>query len=126
VPDLTYNQLLLEVDALQRQANRDREEIHMVAAQIDEEATDTARIADLIGAMKVDPATVAETRELAQIMAGVSESALQQAATAENTSTTARAAYDTAVTSHSGIQEAINRANVDGLYDISPDWFEQQ
>jgi hypothetical protein len=111
--DLTYRQLLRETRALAREVRRDTEAHRKLATKQDEEAQDTGRIAEQIAALGVDAATVAETREVSRIMKGLSNSALSYATTAEEASRAAKAAENEAVTTHGGIQEAVDRSPVD-------------
>lgn len=125
--DLTYAQLATATDRLAKDILRSAETIRIHAQHIDDEAKDTARIAEAIGALHVDSATVAETREAARIMAGLSEDSLAYAAAAD---TTARAALTTHAQnkdSHSGIGEAAARSTVGhGIYDVDRSWFTQE
>lgn len=124
--DLTYKQLKKAVTDLGKQVVRDAEGIRNLAKQIDDEARDTARVADMIGAMNVDRDTVAETKELSKIMAGVSEAAIQYVSAGDTTAKTAKAAHDQAHATHDGIQEAVSRSSVTGIHQVHRDWFEQQ
>ena len=114
------------VTDLGKQVVRDAAGIRHMAKQIDDEAQDTARVADMIGAVNVDPDTVAETKELSKIMAGVSEAAIAYATAGDTTAKAAKAAHDQAHASHNGIHEAVNRSGVTGIHQVHRDWFEQQ
>jgi hypothetical protein len=124
--DLTYKQLQQAVTELGKNVARASEAIRVKAKQIDEEATDTARVAEMIGAMSVDNATVAETRELAKITAGLSQAAIAYATAGDNTTKAAQAAHDQARTTHGGIQEAVSRSNVAGIHDVNREWLRQE
>lgn len=110
--DLTYRQLLRETRALAREVHKDTDAHRRLAAKQDEEAKDTGRIAEQIVALGVDAATVAETREVARIMRGLSVHALAYATAADEASRAAKAAEHEAVTTHGGIQEAVDRSTV--------------
>lgn len=125
MPDLTYTQLKAAVTALAKTVTRDADAIRAFAQQTEEEATDTARVADGIGALRVDTQTVAETHELSSIMRGLSETAIQYAAAGDNTAKAATAAHEQAQRTHAGMQEAFNRSPVD-LRDVDREWFRQE
>lgn len=108
--DLTYRQLLRETRDLAREVRRDAEAHRKLAAKQDDEAKDTGRIAEQIAALGVDSATVAETREVARIMRGLSESALAYATGTDEAARAAKAVENEAVTTHGGIQEAVDRS----------------
>jgi hypothetical protein len=110
--ELTYRQLVKAVRDLAREVRRDTEAHRKLANKQQEEAKDTGRIAEQIAALKVDPATVAETREVARVMQGLSTHALAYATAADETSRAAKAAENEAVTTHGGIQEAVDRSPV--------------
>jgi hypothetical protein len=80
MPDLTYGQLAKATATLAKDIARSSEAIHGHAKTIADEAKDTARIAESIGALRVDSATVAETRELARLMDGIAAAAVDYAA----------------------------------------------
>ncbi|MBE4790366.1 hypothetical protein [Streptomyces caniscabiei] len=126
MPDLTYKQLLRQSTALARQIVRDAEGIRKVSHQIGQEADDTARLSQMIAAMKVDPATVSETLELAKIMRGLSDAAIKYAAGADDTAKAAQATHDETRNAHDGINQAVNSSNVTGIHDVHRDWFTQQ
>lgn len=109
---LTYRQLLKQTRALAREI-RAATSAHKKTAQMQAaEAKDTGRVAEQIAALKVDAATVAETREAAKIMQGISAVALSYANAADETARAAAAAEAQAVTDHGGIQEAVDRSPV--------------
>ncbi|MEU2873017.1 hypothetical protein ABZ769_28100 [Streptomyces olivoreticuli] len=124
--DLTYKQLQKAVTDLRKDVTRASEAIRERSRKIDEEAQDTARVAEMIGGMGVDNATTSETRDLARIMKGVSEAAIAYAAAGDTTARAAGAAYDQAHTTHGGIQEAVSRAPVDRVHDVNREWFRQE
>jgi hypothetical protein len=124
--DLTYKQLLRQSTDLARQIVRDTDGIRKVAHQIEQEADDTSRVSQMIAAMKVDPVTVSETVELARIMRGLSEAAIQYAAGSEDTAKAAQATYDQTRDSHGGINQAVNASNVTRIFDVNRDWFTQE
>jgi hypothetical protein len=109
---LTYRELLRETRALAKGVRHATETHKKLAAAMDEQAKDTGRVAEQIAAMKVDTATVAETREVARIMQGLSTSALAYASAADEASRAATAAERQTVSDHSGIKEAADRSPV--------------
>lgn len=123
--DLTYSQLKAAVTALSKTIAKDGDQIRSFAQNVQSEATDTARVADGIAAMKVDTETVGETQQLSKIMAGLSDAAIQYASYADNSSRTATAVHQQAHRTHDGMQEAFNRSPVD-LSDINREWFRQE
>jgi hypothetical protein len=123
MPELTYKQLQAAVADAQKRITRSAEAINAKARQINEEARDTGRVAEQIGAMRVDSATVSETRELSKIMAGVSEAAIAYAAAGDTTARAAQAAHAQNHASHDRINEAVNRSPVGReIYDVFSDW----
>jgi uncharacterized protein YoaH (UPF0181 family) len=123
--DLTYKQLQKAVTDLAKDVAKGADAIRTVAQQIDEEAQDTARVAEAIGGMGVDRDTVAETSELSKIMRGVSEAALAYASAGDNTTKAAKAAYDQAHATHNGIQEAYSRSTVN-ISNLNREWLRQE
>lgn len=127
MPDLTYAQLAKATDRLAKDILRSAETIRAHAQHIDDEATDTARIAEAIGALRVDSATVAETREVARIMAGLSADTLAYATASADTARAALATHAQNKASHSGIGEAAARSSVGReIYDVDRSWFTQE
>lgn len=124
--DLTYKQLQQAVTGLTTEVTRAAEAIRIRAQQIDDHAQDTARVAEMIGAMRVDASTVAETRDLSKIMRGLSEAAIAYASAGDTTAKAATAAHDQAHTTHNGINEAYSRAPVDNIHDVDREWFRQE
>ncbi|MFE6885836.1 hypothetical protein [Streptomyces sp. NPDC057702] len=123
--EMTYDQLRKSVAALEREVARAAEAIRTRAQMVDGEARDTARIADQIGAMSVDPETVAETRDLARIMAGISRAAIAYAAAGDTTAKAASAAYAQAHKTHGGIHETVNRSSAQRIHDVNREWLRQ-
>jgi CRISPR/Cas system-associated endoribonuclease Cas2 len=123
--DLTYKQLQKAVADLQVNTARAAEAIRSRATRIDEEAQDTARVAEMVARMKVDNETVAETKHVARIMRGVSEAAIAYASAGDTTAKAAKATHEQAKTTHSGIQEAVSRSNVTNVYDLNREWLRQ-
>ncbi|MEV6146416.1 hypothetical protein [Streptomyces sp. NPDC051992] len=111
--DIKNKQLQEAVTALGKNVGRAAEAIHAASLGIREEARDTANVAEQISGLGVDPASVAETRDLVKVMEGVSEASAAYAAAADTTTRAARAAVDQARASHDGIHEAVNRSPVD-------------
>lgn len=122
--DLTFNQLKKATTSLAKDVTKAADAIRSHAQLIDEHARDTASVAEMIAAVKVDTATIGETRELAKILAGVSEASIAYASASDNTAKAAKAAHDQTNTTHGGIQEAFNRSPVDAS-ETSPEWFRQ-
>lgn len=110
---LTYRDLVRQVRQLSKEITRDTSAHRALADLLKTEAQDTGRVAEQIAALKVDAATVAETREVGRIMAGLSEAALAYAATAEEAGRHAQAAGDQARTDHDGIQQAVDSSPVE-------------
>jgi hypothetical protein len=127
MPELTYKQLQKAVTDLGKSIARGAEAIQGHAKAISDEAIDTARVAEMIGSMRVDNATVGETRELSKIMEGVSEAAIAYASASDTTAKAAQAVHDQNRTSHDGINEAANRSPVGrAIFDVNHAWFAQQ
>lgn len=127
MPDLTYAQLAKATTDLARDIARSAEAIRIHAKNIDDEAKDTARVAESIAAFKVDTATVAETREVARIMAGLSEAVLAYASAGDDTAHAAQAAHDQNKASHAAIGEAASRSPVGReIYGVDNGWFAQE
>ncbi|WP_369211774.1 hypothetical protein [Streptomyces flavofungini] len=124
--DLTYSQLRAQVLEYERTLGKSAEQIRAQAQIIDGDAKDTGRVADQIAGKSVDPETVAETRDLMKITAGVSEGATAFAAAADDTAKQAKATGDQAKTSYGGLQEAMSRSTLVGKYDIHADWLTQE
>lgn len=108
--DVTYSSLRRQVQALAKDVRKDAEAITAEAAAVDQAARDTAAVAGMIAAMKVAAATVAETEELARLMAGVSETASGYGSTADVTARAADDADRQAQTTHGGIHDAVQRS----------------
>lgn len=126
MPELTYRQLVQSLHELTADLARSADAIRARAKFLEDEAQDTANIAELIGAMAVDNETIVETRELAMMMRGVAESADDYASAAWNTSKLADAATTQAHASHGGINEAVNASPANGIHDVKRAWFDQQ
>ena len=120
---LTYIELLREARALARDVRRATERHKKMAAAMDSQAKDTGRIAEQIASLKVDSATVGETREVSRIMQGVSTAALAYANAADEASRAAVAAERETVTTHGGIKEARDRAPVEMANRV---WYTQE
>lgn len=124
MPDLTYKQLLKSTADLAQEVMSNAQAVQADGQYVDTEARDTARVAEMIGSMGVDQETLGETRQLAGIITGVSQGAIDYVSAADTTARTARAAHDQARTSHGGIHEAYRRAPVD-ISNMKPDWLRQ-
>lgn len=123
--DLTYRQLKAAVETLAKETTRDAEAILCSVQMIEADAKDTARVAEMIAALGVDPATVAETHDLARVMTGFSEVSVAYVFAGDNTAKSASAAATQAQTTHSGIQEAYSRATVN-LSSLYREWLTQE
>ncbi|GAA0501421.1 hypothetical protein [Streptomyces olivaceiscleroticus] len=127
MPDLTFDELQAGVAALAKSIAQDTERLAEEARYIDEEAQDTARVADQIGAMRVDSDTISETQELARIMGYLSQSITDYAAAGNTTAKQAQAVHATNASEHGGIKEAVNRSPVGReIYDLDAEWFRQE
>jgi hypothetical protein len=124
--DLTYKQLQSAVTDLKKNVTRASQAIQARAQTIDDEAKDTARVADMIASMQVDTATVSETGDLSRILRGVSDAAITYAAAGDNTARAAQTAHQQAHTTHDGINEAVNRAPVDNIHRVHREWLRQE
>jgi hypothetical protein len=125
--ELTYRALAKAVSDLATTSARNAETIHANATWMSEEARDTARIADQIGARRVDNITVGETHEVSKIMQGLSEAVLAYAVAGDTTSRAATAAHDANRDSHDGINEATARSTVGhDVYEVDRGWFERE
>jgi acyl-CoA synthetase (NDP forming) len=120
---LTYRQLLREARALARDVRRATERHKKMAAAMAGQARDTGRVAEQIAGLKVDSATVAETREVSRIMLGLSTAALAYANAADEASRAAVAAEKATIATHGGIQQAHDRSPVPMA---DRDWYRQE
>ncbi|MFI8079841.1 hypothetical protein ACIF6L_03430 [Kitasatospora sp. NPDC086009] len=109
---LTYRELVRQVRELTHEVRRDTAAFKALATAQAAEAQDTGRIAEQITYMHVDPATVAETREVSRIMRGLSEAAIAYESAAEETGRTAAATAAQAKDTHDGIQQAADSSTV--------------
>jgi hypothetical protein len=126
MPDLTYRQLAKAVSDVATTSARNADTIRKNADMISEEARDTGRIADQIGALRVDRATVGETQQLSKIMDGLSDAVIAYATAGDNTSKAAQAAHDANKTSHDRINEAVRRSTVGrDIHDVDNTWLAQ-
>lgn len=124
--EMTYEQFLRAVTEFTGQVVANAEAIRGWGQYINDEAGDTAHVAAMIAAKRVDKDTVAETHELAQIMRGASEEAIQYAAAGDTTARLAQAVHDEATTSHQGVHEAVNASPAEGIHDVDNDWLTQE
>ncbi|MER6092434.1 hypothetical protein [Streptomyces bluensis] len=124
--ELTYKALVRAVETKEKSLARNAESVKRAADSIKEHADDTASDADALGAKSVDRDSIAECQELAKIIRGVSDGAIQYAAKGIDTAKAAKAAGDQARSTHGGFQEAFDRSNVTGLENVSRDWLEQE
>lgn len=120
--DISMNQFLRAVAAFSQQVSANAEATRGWALFIETEGDDTGRVAEMIAAKRVDPDTVSETHELARIMRGLSEQAIQYAATSDTTVRLAKASHDEVMSTHHGIGEQVNASTASGIYDASNDW----
>lgn len=124
--DLTYKQLLARVGQMEKKVSRNAEEIQAASKVIEEEAAETRREADQMAAKSVDKDTVADSQELSKVIKGLSDGIISYAAKGVDTARQAKAVSDQAKSTHGGFQEAFDRSGVDGLENVSRDWFEQE
>ncbi|MFH8886610.1 hypothetical protein [Streptomyces californicus] len=124
--ELTYKALVRKTEAKEKALARNAESIKKAADNITELADDTASDADALGAKSVDRDSLAECQELAKIIRGVSDGAIDYAAKTADTAKAAKAAGNQARTTHAGFQEAFDRSDVTDLESVSRDWFEQE
>lgn len=120
---ITYVQLAAEAKALAGQIRASAVRHSQLAAQLDIEAKDTGRIAEQISTLSVDAATIADTRELARIMQGVSQATVAYATAATEASRAARAVERQNASDHGGIHEAVRSAPVPMA---DRDWYTQE
>ncbi|MFJ3883046.1 hypothetical protein ACIPW5_37070 [Streptomyces sp. NPDC090077] len=124
--ELTYKALVRRTEAKEKALARNAESVKRAAENIKILADDTASDADALGAKSVDRDSLSECQELAKIIRGVSDNAINYAARTADTARAAKAAGDQARTTHGGFQEAFDRSSVSGLEKVSRDWFEQE
>lgn len=124
--ELTYKALREKVGDLQKKVARNADNIQESAKVIEEEATETRRESDQMAAKAVDKDSVADALELSKVIKGMSDGILSYAAKGQDTARQATAVLDQAHSTHGGFQEAFDRSSVDGLENVSRDWFEQQ
>ena len=127
MPDLTSQQLAKAVSDMAKNSARNMDAIQAAAQWITSEGDDTRRIAEQIGAMRVDAPTIAETKEVAHVMQGLAAAAYDYAATAGETSKRASAAHEANRKSHDGIGEAMHRSPVGAaIFDVKRGWLSQE
>lgn len=124
--DLTYKTLVAQVDALAKEVALTGEALKERAQALDESAKETSGVANMIASLGVDPDTVNECRELANVTAGLSNSVTIFVASTDATQAAARSAAGQAHRTHAGIQEAVTRSQVTDICGIDRHWFEQQ
>ncbi|GAA2770308.1 hypothetical protein XF35_39575 [Streptomyces platensis subsp. clarensis] len=124
--ELTFKALVRKTEAKERALARNAEGVKQAADRIKDLADDTASDADALGAKTVDRDSLAECQELARIIRGVSDGAIDYASKTADTAKAAKAAGDQARTTHAGFQEAFDRSDVTDLEKVSRDWFEQE
>jgi len=107
---ITYRELLREARALASDVRRATAAHKKIATAMNDHAKDTGRVAEQISTLHVDTATVAETREVARIMQGLSTAAIAYANAADEASRVAAAAERETVATHGGIKEAADRS----------------
>ena len=127
MPDITYRQLAKAVYDLAMASTRNADTITENAKWISEEARDTARDADQIGALRVDKATIAETRDVSNILKGLSDGVLNYAVAGHNTSKYASHVHAVNSKLHDRVNEAASRSTVGReIYDVDNGWFTQE
>ena len=124
MPDLTYAQLHAQVTALAKSIGRDNDALQGHAKGLLDEVKDTERVAESIAAMRVDPATIAETQTLARITTGVTEAITAYTSAGDTTAKMAQAARQQNTASHSRIGEALARSTVG--YDTNREWLHKE
>ncbi|MEU1134141.1 hypothetical protein ABZ383_30510 [Streptomyces sp. NPDC005900] len=124
--DLTYKALRAKVTQLEKKVSRNADDIQEAAKVIEEEATETRRESDQLAAKSVDKDSVADSLEFSKIILGVSDGIVSYAAKGKDTARRARAVNAQAHTTHGGFQEAFDRSDIDGLENVSRDWFTQE
>ncbi|GAA3591622.1 hypothetical protein [Streptomyces osmaniensis] len=125
--EITHAQLAQAVTELAKDITRDAEQIANAARDIGIEAWDASRIAQTIGALSVDTATVTETAELAKILDGLEAGATAYAAAGHHAVRCADAVREQNRASHTGIGEAANRSPVGRqIYDVDRGWLRQE
>lgn len=126
-PDLTHAELVRAVDELTADIARSIDLYSAHAREMAEEAADTSRVADVIGALKVDTATIGETSELAKLMGGLEAGAGAYIAAGDFVIRRARAAQDQNTASHTGIGEAAHRSPVGReIFEVNRGWLRQE
>ena len=125
--DITHAQLTKAVGELAKDIARTGDATHAFAASLSDEAQDTARVGNCIGAIRVDTATVAETAELAKILDGLSAHCRAYAASGEYVVSRAKAVREQNRASHTGIGQAAARSPVGRqIYDVDRGWLRQE
>ncbi|MET8585759.1 hypothetical protein ABZX39_33550 [Streptomyces collinus] len=127
MPELTYSQLSKGVHDMAMASARNAETINKNAEWMSDEARDTGHIADQIGSVRVDQATIAETQQASRIMQGLAHAVLAYAVGADTLAKTAMAAHQVNKDDHGGINEAVNRSSVGReIYEVDNGWFAQE
>ncbi|PVC80629.1 hypothetical protein DBP19_36435 [Streptomyces sp. CS090A] len=122
---ITYRALQKAVADLAKKVVTDADVILAHTTELATQAADTARIADGISALGVDPATVAETSHLARLMDGISDSNRAYMGASLDTYHAAKATHQQNKASHGGIAEAFNRSPVDAS-NLNREWLRQE
>jgi acyl-CoA synthetase (NDP forming) len=127
MPEITYRSLQRGVNDLTRVIARNNEAIQRQCQILIDEAVDTMRTADQIGAVKVDKATVGETQQVGKVMLGLSNAVGEFSAAQDNTAKRAQAVHDSNHRSHDGVNEAVNASPVgQEIFLVHRDWFTQE
>lgn len=127
MPEITYRALQKGVTDLTKVIARNNEAIHEQARILQEEAVDTKRVGDQIGAVKVDKATIGETQQLSKVMLGLANAVTEFRAAQDTTMKRSEAVYDANQRSHDGINEAVNASPVgQEIFLVDRDWFTQE
>jgi hypothetical protein len=125
--NLTYRQLLRDITTIQKDLTRSAQAIAAHTQRISEEATDTSQAAEVISAMGVDKPSVAEARELARLLGGVTDAVTAYTSASDSTVKQAQAAHGQAQDSHAGIDTAISRSTVGSdIYQLKAEWLRQE
>lgn len=124
---ITYKQLQTAVTGLATEMTRTADAVDSLTTWIATEADDTSRVAEMIASINVDPATVAETTEVARLMLGLSEASISYVQGSRHTAKVFTAAHEQARTTHEAFNQAAGRSPVGrAVYDIDRIWFAQE
>ncbi|MEU5976339.1 hypothetical protein [Streptomyces sp. NPDC047315] len=125
---ITYTDLVRATNKLAAGLARNSEQVGARAARLEEEAQDTSRVAEVISAIRVDPSTVGECRDLVAALLGWTGAMNAYAAASATTARSAEAAQEQARRTHEAFQEAFRRSPVDRdeLSQVKRSWLTQE